>query len=88
MSPWLRASADVGKLIVTVCEAPALSVTRANPTSRWGGSAAALSGWATYSGTTSVPSRLPVLATVSVAVTVPWRETDGVTVSAECWNVV
>jgi hypothetical protein len=50
-----------------------------NPTSRLGGASTSLTGWCTYTGTTVVPARLPVFATVKVAVTVPCRETEPVT---------
>ena len=53
-----------------------------------GAPATALTGWCTYTGTTSVPARLPVLDTVKVAVTVPVRDTLPVADSPLVPNVV
>ena len=58
------------------------------PTNRCGGTTTVLTGWATYTGTMSVPLRDPVLVTVKVAVAVPWRETFGVTESPVVVKVV
>src|SRR6267143_3164452 len=56
--------------ISTARDSPGFSVTRWNPlSSRTGRATLATSSW-TYSCTTSVPSRLPVFARVTVAVTV------------------
>src|SRR5690348_5944105 len=73
MSPGVSASADVGNRTDTVWDAPAERSTRANPTRiplvgvRI---PPVLTGRCTYTGTTSTPSLLPVLATVNRAVTV------------------
>src|SRR5207245_1876117 len=75
MSPCVTASAEAGKATCTVLVCPGFSVTRANPTSRWGGTTTTLTGWCTYTGTTSVPATLPVLDTVNVAVALPARDT-------------
>src|SRR5215475_14289096 len=76
MSPGVTASCcDTRKATCTVLVCPGLSVTLANPTSRWFGTVTRLTGWCTYTGTTSVPATLPVLDTVKVAVIVPLRET-------------
>ena len=75
MSPGVTASAEAGKATCTVFVCPGFSATRANPTSRWGGTTTTLTGWCTYTGTTSVPATLPVLDTVNVAVSVPVRDT-------------
>src|SRR5262245_5688693 len=88
MSPGVTASAETRKETFTVLDCPGSSVTRANPTSLWFGTTIALTGWCTYTGTTSVPARLPVLDTVKVAVTVPVLDTLLVADSPLVWNVV
>src|SRR5262249_59732628 len=75
MSPGVTASCETRKATFTVLVCPGASVTRVNPTSRWFGTTTALTGWWTYTGTTSVPATLPVLDTVNLAVTVPLRDT-------------
>jgi hypothetical protein len=67
---------------------PGSSVTRVNPASRCSGTSTALTGWWTYTGTMSVPARLPVFATVNVAVTVPSLDTLLVADSPLTLNVV
>ena len=67
---------------------PASSVTRVKPTSRCGGTTTLLTGWATYTGTMSVPLANPVLVTVKVAVTVPFVDTFGVADRFVVVNVV
>src|SRR5262249_21286715 len=89
MSPWLTPSVDAANATCTTAAAPAASVTRANPTRRCGGTTTPLlTGCATYTGTVSVPAVEPVLATVNVAVAVPFRPILGVTERLDVWNVV
>src|ERR1700716_2456069 len=88
MSPGVTASSDTGNDTCTVCDCPWFSGTRAKPTRRRGGTTTGLTGWCTYTGTTAVPCRSPVLATVNVAVTGPRRETLPVTESPLVANVV
>ncbi len=88
MSPGVTARAETGKVTWTVFDCPGSRVTRVNPTSRWFGTSTALTGWWTYTGTMSVPARLPVLATVKLAVTVPVRDTLLVADSPLVLNVV
>ena len=56
MSPCVSASAETGNVTCTVFDWPASSVTRVKPTSRCGGTTTPLTGWATYTGTMSVPA--------------------------------
>src|SRR4051794_4058034 len=90
MSPGVTASVDGENCTVTVLLAPAASGTRAKPTSRRSGTTIRplLTGWCTHTGTTSVPSRPPVFASVNVTVTVPLRPTVGVTARWLVENVV
>src|SRR5262249_1477239 len=74
MSPGVTASCETRKATFTVLVCPGASVTRVNPTSRWFGTTTALTGWWTYTGTTSVPATLPVLDTMNLAGTVPLRD--------------
>src|SRR5258708_2805664 len=64
------AGAEAGKATCTFFPCPGFSAPRATPPSRWGGTPPRLTGWWTYTGTTSVPATLPVLDTVNAAVTV------------------
>src|SRR6266487_2136011 len=88
MSPGVTASLETGNETCTVCDAPASRVTLAKPTSRRGGATTSLTGCCTYTGTTVVPARLPVLATVNATTTVPCRETELVADSPLVWKVV
>ena len=72
----------------TVLDCPGSSVTRVKPASRWFGTSTTLTGWWTYTGTMSVPARLPVFDTVNLAVTVPCRDTLPVADSPLTLNVV
>jgi hypothetical protein len=76
MSPGVTASLETGNETWTVCDAPAASSTLAKPTSRCGGATTSLVGWCTYTGTTSAPARLPVLASVNVTLTLSSGETE------------
>src|SRR5215208_1236249 len=78
MSPVVTASCETGNDTCTVRDSPAASSTLAQPTSRRGGTTSVLTGWLTYTGTTVAPARVPVLATVNVAVALPCRETEPV----------
>src|SRR5260370_35526461 len=75
MSPGVTARTETGNDTCTVLDCPGSRVTRVNPASRWSGTSTALTGWWTYTGTMSVPARLPVLATVNVPVPAPSRDT-------------
>src|SRR5690348_1080256 len=88
MSPGVSASCDVENETVTCFDCPASSVTRVKPTSRWGGTTTLLIGWATYTGTMSVPLRVPVFVTVNFVVTVPFRGTLAVAVRPVVVNAV
>src|SRR3954449_3211248 len=88
MSPCVSASVDAEKVTCTVLDWPGCSVTRLNPTSRCGGTMTLLTGWATYTGTMSVPLCGPVLLTVNVAVALPFADTLGVTDRLLMANVV
>src|SRR5581483_4498228 len=78
ISPGVTASTDTGNDRCTTVDCPLLSVTRVNAASRCGGTTTSLTGWCTYTGTTSVPARPPVLVTVTDTSTVPLRPTVGV----------
>src|SRR5690348_14560591 len=69
MSPGVTASSDTGNVTCTVCDWPGSSVILDQPTSRLGGTRTSLTGWLTYTGTTSAPARAPVFVTSNVAVT-------------------
>src|SRR5207302_3619755 len=66
MSPGVTASVETWNDRCTTFDCPGLSATRVNATSRCGGTTTSLTGCATYTGTTWVPAREPVLDTVTV----------------------
>jgi hypothetical protein len=88
MSPGVTASSETGNETFTAFDCPASRLTLAKPTSLWGGTTTALTGWWTYTGTMSVPARLPVFDTVNVVFTVPLLETLLVADSPLTLNVV
>src|SRR5690349_9343350 len=87
-SPGVTASSLTGNDRCSVLAWPGSRLTRAKVTSRCGGTTTSLTGWCTYTGTTSVPERLPVLVTVTVTSTRPLRETLPVAANPLVLNVV
>src|SRR2546423_1686972 len=87
-SPGVTASTDTGNESFTVVDRPGSRLTRANATNRCGGTTTSDTGWCTYTGTTSVPARGPVLVTVNVTSTEPLRDTVPVAASPPVENVV
>src|SRR5262245_3733905 len=88
MSPGVTASRETGNETCTTVDWPGSRVTRAKVTSRCGGTTTALTGWCTYTGTMSVPARLPVFVTVKLAVAVPFGRTRPGPDRPLVWNVV
>src|SRR4051794_41322538 len=74
-SPGVTASWLTGNDKCTVLAWPGSRLTRAKVTNRCGGTTTSLTGWGTYTRTTTVPGRLPVFGTVAVPSTRPFRAT-------------
>ena len=88
MSPWLSASAETGKVTRTILDCTGLQRHPGKPDQPLGRRHHLADRLATYTGTMSVPARLPVLVTVNSRSPRPCVDTSGVTDRSAAVNVV